>query len=241
MIDNRTEEINKIYCLTNIEEVKENHLKTDETNKIDNNKETFDKLNLNKIDEFSEIKKGRSKTPIKDLLERMEKFSQMKAEKIEQKRKKIAEEIVSQVIGVPKINEKSKKLVMKDFATRQDDYKTNSNLIKNKLFKENEEKIRRELTPNPTFKKKVYQDTFQTFENHINFQFQWDEERKQRIEQKREKEFLDISRECTFTPKISKKSDMIAKAVNKDKVIERLYNQDRLKKRNRYLIQINEC
>ncbi len=230
---------NNNHSSTNTEGFKENVIKTQEISEEEietknNNKE-------HKQTDFTEIKKESFKTPMKDLIERMEKFSQMKAEKLELKRKKIADEIVSQVIGVPQINEKSKKLVIKDFATRQEEYKTNSSQIKNKLFQENEEKIRRELTPDNSYRKKVCRETFQTYENHINFQFQWDEERRQRIEQIREKEVLDISRECTFTPKISKRSDIIAKAVNKDNVIQRLYNQDRLKKRNRYLINTNDC
>jgi hypothetical protein len=224
---------------TNTEGFKENLIKTEGVNE----EEIEMKKNIkeNKQTDFTDIKKESCKTPMKDLIERMEKFSQKKAEKLELKRKKIADEIVSQVIGVPQINEKSKRLVIKDFTTRQEDYKTNSSQIKNKLFQENEEKIRRELTPDNSYRKKGCRETFQTFENHINFQFQWDEERRQRIEQIREREVLDISRECTFTPKISKRSDIIAKTVNKDNVIERLYNQDRLKKRNRYLITTNEC
>ena len=150
---------------------------------------------------------------VQEMLERMDKYSKEKAKRLEEKKKQFANDLLSKIPLIPQINEKSRKLVNKDFFTRQEDYKTARITIQRNLLNLNEEKIKRELTPDLSRKRNPNEDklSYKSIVDNINFQIQWDTERKQRIEVFREKESFDLSKECTFTPKIGKKSLFIAK------------------------------
>ena len=175
---------------------------------------------------------------VNEMLERMEKYSNEKVMRLEAKKKHFANELLSK-IQIPQINERSRKLVNKDFFTRQEDYKTAISKNKKNLFILSEEKIKRELTPDLTRKRTTNDDRLKSREDNINFHFQWNIERNQRIDSNREKETLYLSQECTFTPKICRKSDFISKNINKETVTNRLFNQDISKKRKKYTLDLD--
>ena len=219
-----------------IEEAKMNSLKSKGLNEEhdENNKQLSCYRKKGKKDTSPSIMPEK----VVDLLDRMEKYVINKAVKLELRRKKLVDQLLSNNFSKPQINQKSKTLVSKDFKNRQEDYKTISSKLKNDLFNENEEKIIREMTPDISRNKGV--ESYKTRENYINFQLKWEIDRKLKIQSFRDKDEHDLAKLCTFTPKISKKSEIIAKTVNKEAVTERLYNLDRLKLRNRYMITIDD-
>ena len=185
-----------------------NKLKTIELNSknksIDNTKSTINTPHLNTIsyenDDMKKrltlkIEKKTSQKTFQSMLDRMKTFEIAKEKRLEYKKNEKETEIKKDITKVPKINEKSKKLLDGNFFTRQEKFKKEKEL-KLKINKE----ILEEVLKKTISTKKVNKNVI---ENNIINQLKWENDRKQKIINKKEKELLEEIKTCTFKPEIN--------------------------------------
>lgn len=141
---------------------------------------------------------------------------------------------------VPEINKKSKKLgtVSDDFLTRMEKHKEASDKRKKEMIEKQEQKkadmeklLLEEMSKNTKKLDKGY------VKELISSMYEWDNNRKEKINKLKEKESGKEFGECTFKPDINKNSAKMAASkkpfLENGETVDRLYKQDVIKRKHK--------
>lgn len=190
----------------------------------------------NKQDNFHQTMESEKITQkFEELLTRFKEKETERINKLNNRKKEFSDKEIKEVKKIPNINSNSKKIFTStdDFLTRQERFKSDLDKKKEQLREEKlrkeQEKLAKEEKALSNYNNKKYDKDY--IEKKINVMYEWDSQRKNKIEKLKEREPV-----YSFKPNINKNSAKIASAKkqlvdnNEDQFVDRLYNQD-VKKR----------